>query len=243
MDYDASTWGTRTMKDISDLTVKQIRIFGADRIPFAPLRTAVGQKMLMELFSWTEFGIDRPTGELIFRTGAFQPKDSPPIVVNSLQISDRRILLEVVSETEKATLVYKALAEAVATLDSTKRWIDAVPVVLVHETRCMATLEFEWDCLFSDSFLRFSKKLERKLSSDNANASIAGARCGLVFSFAIKEDSIRKHGISLSNKLFTVEPRANTPLSERRYITISPVDSDTHLALLRDFEALIIGKT
>ena len=230
------------MREISDLNVKQIHIFATDRIPFAPLRTPVGQKALVELFSWGEIGANPAVGELIFKAGAFQPKEGPPIIVNNLQISDRRIVLDVAAETEKATLVYSALAETLARFDVSRRWTDAAPIVLVHETNCVVTMEFEWSSLLSSPILQFAQVLNSRFSSDTADASIAGVKCGIVFSFAVKHASIQAHGITLTNKVFAIEPRVSTPLSEKRYRTCSPVDSSTHLALLRDFEALVMGR-
>jgi hypothetical protein len=230
------------MKDISELKVKQIRIFGADRVPFAALRTAMGKKAMAELFSWNEIVPNPITGELIFGAGAFQPKDAPPIIVDSLQIGDRRIVLEVSGDSEKATAIYTALAEGLVRFDRGRRWADASPIVLVHETSCVATLDFDWRSLLSSPLVQFAKELASKLTNDSASATIAGVNCGIIFSFGVKDPSILQNGITLSNKTFAIEPRVNTPLSERRYYTFSPVDSDKHLVLLREIEALIAGK-
>jgi hypothetical protein len=225
------------MKDISELKVKQIRIFAADRIPFATLRTALGQKSLAELFSWSEIGANPATGELIYNAGVLQPATGKPIVVDSLQINDRRIVLEVAGETAHAGIVYSGLAELLARYDLGGRWKDAEPVVLVHETSCVVTMDFEWSSLLSAPFLCFTQRMIPALSSEAAAANIIGIKCGIIFSYALKDQTIREHGISLSNKPFSVEPRVNTPLSERRYFTSSPTDSDTHMDLLRKLEA------
>lgn len=230
------------MKEISELKVKQIRIFGVDRIPFGALRTAVGQKALNELFSWSEIGTNPVTGELVYSAGVFKQKEGLPIVVDRIQISDRRIVLDVACETEQATIIYSTLSEALARFDVGQRWTNGTPIVLVHETSCIVTLDFDWNCLLSNPLLQFTRVLTDKLSSDAASARVVGIRCGIMFSYAVEDHAVREHGITLSNKAFIVEPRANTPLAERRFHTSSPVDSTTHMALIRDLETLMADK-
>lgn len=227
------------MKEITDLRVKQFRIFGADRIPFLPLKTALGQKAMIETYSWREFGENPPTRELIYNGGVFQPPDAPPILINNLQISDRRIVLEVTGNTEQAAAVFVSIAQLLERYDSTGVWKNAQPVVVTNETTCVVTLDFDWDLMFSWQFVEFSKGLTKKFSSHSAVPEIAGVKCGIVFSFDVKNPEIQRHGITLSNKSFTVEPRANTPLSQRRFLTASPTDSGTHLELLRTLETIL----
>jgi len=230
------------MKDVSELKVKQIRIFPADRIPFATLRTIIGQKSLAEHFSWSEIGANPATGELIYSAGVLQSTNGNPIVVDRLQINDRRIVLQVTGETAQASVVYSSLAGLLAGFDSSGRWKDSEPVVLVHETTCVVTMDFEWNSLLSAPLLGFAQSMMPVLTSEAAAADIIGIKCGIVFSYALKDQTIREHGITLSNKTFSVEPRVNTPLSERRYFTASPTDSDTHMDLLRKLEDTMLGK-
>ncbi len=229
------------MKNISELKAKQIRIFAPGMIPFVALRTAIGQKSLSALFAWTEVQMSS-NGELVFSSGTFQQKESAPIIINSLQINERRLILEVLGDTAQADEVYRALLESLLQFDNSGLLKDALPIVVSNETSCVAALDFDWTCLISPRLLEFGRKLELELSTKSAKAEIIGLRSALVFSFTIQDEAIRENGISLSPKPFIIEPRASIPLSERRYLTSSPTDTKNHMQLLSKLERSLASK-
>ena len=55
-------------------------------------------------------------------------------------------------------------------------------------------------------------------------------------SYDLLDSGLREVGVRLVDKTLTIEPRIRTRLEERRYYTLSPTDSETHLELLREFE-------
>jgi hypothetical protein len=42
-------------------------------------------------------------------------------------------------------------------------------------------------------------------------------------------------------RVLTIEPRTGTSLDEKRYYCLAPTDSDTLIALVREFETTVLG--
>ncbi len=183
-----------------------------------------------------------PSGDLIFSSGTLQRNDLSPILINGVQINERRIILDISDDSERGFEVFAKLVEVLLQFDKSNSLKETSPVVFTQETSCVATLDFDWTSLISQKFLDFGRNLESEFSTTIAKAGIIGLRSALVFAFTIEDQIIRENGVTLSPKGFVVEPRANVPLSERRYLTMSPTDTKTHLHLLGKLEHSLKSK-
>jgi hypothetical protein len=227
------------MKDLQILEVKQIRIFAADALPLASLINRRAGKTFVERFGWGEMNASAP-GEIRFGTGLFPSADAPiTTVVKGLEISERKVALTVIGDTATAATVYAGITEFLAQETGQEAW-KAAPLVLTHETQCVATCDFDWSALVGPPFTSFvTGELLRGLSSRDGQATIASLKLGFELRYTEIRSDLQEHGITLANKAFVIEPRAGTPLSERRFFSTSPTDSETHMRLLRNLEEAV----
>jgi hypothetical protein len=238
------------MRDISELKVKQFRIFGAGVIPFGAVNTGAGHQALLKKFGFREAGINPAGVDLVFQGGTTTLPGGRVVVVDRLELNDRRIVLEVSGRSEDGDAVAAVVIETIAELTEqfhggqvAAAWRQANPIVITHETTCTVTLGFEWLSLASPVAVAYTKeRVLPALSSEAAEARIKGLRFAFVVSYAAKGDLLREHGVTLSDKLFFIEPKANTPFSSRKYHTSSPTDSKTHLELVRGLEKLLASR-
>jgi hypothetical protein len=225
------------MKDISQLVVTQVRIFAPDDLPFRSMLTQEGRDTVVSAFKFSGVTPNASGGEFLFAGGTFRADNTAlPTVVSSLTIGERRVAIEVGGDSLTASQVFRAVAELLKSLQGDAR-PSAEPLILTQTTVCVARLDFDWSALFSEGFVEFaSASLVQQASSKYAKARIERASLGVTLNYMIAEPGLSLAGIAVSAKQFYIEPRANVPLSERRYFTTSPTDSETHLGLLRELE-------
>jgi hypothetical protein len=223
------------MKEIGEFEVKQVRIFPIDSLPFVRLITPAVATAFKEQFGWG--GVEIPSeGEVLFRPGLLadaEAKDA--VVIKGLQLNERRMILNVMGDSRTANRVHKAICDFFA---GNAGWRPVEPLILTEETTCVATLAFEWTRLLSPALREFAvgNLLERLSTQSPATPEIRGVNLSFRLAYPDLPPNLREHGVALSDKKLTIEPRVNTPLSDRRYYTFSPSDSETHLQLLEHLE-------
>ena len=229
------------MKDISELKLKQFRIFAADTLPFAALNTEIGQSALTKVFSFRSSVQNLQLREWIFEGGTLSKNKDRIIVIERMQLSERRIVTEIMGNTEDADYVYSVVKEALShsLFGGGDRWTQAEPVVLTHETSCIVTLDFDWSSLLAPGFSKFSEIMLRAASHEFASAQTRGISLGFRLTFTLLDERVKQHSITLADKPFVIEPRQDAPPSDRRYFTTSPTETETHLKLLSQLEEML----
>jgi len=222
------------MKDVTEFEVKQTRIFPVDGLPMPRLITPAVSNAFRERFGWG--GAEAPEGEIVFQPGVFpntEAKDA--IVIKSLQMNERRMVLTVIADSSGANQVHKGLMDFFAEVAG---WTPAEPLILTEDTTCTATLDFDWDALLSPAMRKFLKgTMNETISAHSISPpEVRGLHFAVRIAYPEVPTKLQEHGVALSDKTLTVEPRVQTPPSERRYYTSSPTDSDTHLQLLEQLE-------
>lgn len=223
------------MRDISDIEVRQVRIFPVDVFPVMKLALPQIGQAFRERFGWGAAEAQKD-GDMLLSPGSFSVPDGGEVVaIRALQFNERRMILTVVGGSGVANLANRAILSFFA---DAAGWKPVEPLVLTEETTCVATLDFEWTDLLSPAVAAFARG--PMLKAISATASARAEIRGLSFSFRLSyfdaPASLGEHGVTLSDKRLVVEPRMNTPLAERRFFTFSPTDSDTHLRLLSQLE-------
>jgi len=240
------------MKNISDLKVSQFRIFPIDVVPFHYLFVPAARERIQGAFNFKEAGksvaqprppktlapITFPAENLFFGQGefSFEKKVYP---VESLVIEPRRILLTVVGSSKVANAVYDALTPLISEFDSDKQFVQAKLLVLFEETGCDVSLDINFEKLLSQEFVNLvSSEILPQLSSPLWQARIKGMRLGIEVSYALKDPALSDHDISLNPKVMHFQSAPGSPLEQKRYLTLSPADSDTHLRMIEKLEKL-----
>ncbi len=229
------------MKEISELKLKQYRIFAADTLPFVALNTEIGQSLLTKLFSFRSSGKDPQTADWFFEGGTLSKDNDRIIVIETLQLNERRIVIEIVGNTADADYVYSAVKKALShsLFGEGDRWKQAEPVVLTHETSCVVTLDFDWSSLLAPGLSKLSEIMRAAASHEFAFAKTRGLSLRFRVAFTPLDERVTQHGVVLTDKLFVIEPRQDTPPTDRRYFTASPTETETHIKLLSQLEQML----
>ncbi len=228
------------MKDVSLLEVRQVRIFPADRLAFAHLAAASATLALAKLLGGAVSSVSVP-GELTFVAGSFVDDDGKTTrVIKTIQISDRRIVLVVEGDSAAANKAYELVRAFVAEIGTDP----GKPLTLTEETTCVATLDFDWTALIAPAVRDFGLGVMlEKLSSAGSSPEIRGLSFSFRLSYPDVPEELHRHGVTLAEKAFTIEPRIQTPLSERRYFTSSPTDTSSHFKLIEALEQALVTKS
>ena len=230
------------MKEITDLTVTQIRVFPIDVVPLSKITTKSCIEKIRDDLSVVEIEpgpfIDG-IGPIVFRRGEIK-KGNGIIVINRIVVEPRRIILEAAGTSKETKRVYDAFLssiDAVTNIDSVKL---RVPLLVAEITQCVATLDFHFESLFNSSFIEFlNSSVKKKATSKTAKGSIRPLVAEVEISYQMEDETLIENRISMSPKRFVIAPRTGAPLEARRYLISSPFDSDTHLKLVRDLEKVI----
>ncbi len=231
------------LKEITNLTVTQIRVFPVDVVPLSQIGTKSCIEKIRGDLSISEIGpapLMNDRGPIIFLRGGIKEKDRV-LVINRVAVEPRRIVLEVVGTSKEANQVYDSLLSAIDSAAQIDLDRLRTPLLVAETTQCVATLGFHFESLFNSTFTqlldsRVKKEATNKLAKGSVNPVLAEAE----ISYQIRDKTLTENKISMLPKKFTIAPRAGTPLESRRYFLSSPFDSDTHLKVFKELEEAIM---
>jgi hypothetical protein len=233
------------MELASSINSRLIRIYDADIVPFRLLRTKVGTDYFTQQFQFKETGAEGI--ELVFMAGSHAFTEAVVVPINMVSVNDRRIILDVEGSAATADAVLTEVQACLSpmVIPEPKQLGDHA-LITAHETQCAVKMEFGWSDLLADAFADFlvgqaSEEFGARAGAD-ASARVLTMNLRFHIAFATQDASLADHGIELSDKVLIIEPRKNTPLSERIFFTASPLDATAHLDLLRALEQRIVSK-
>lgn len=228
------------MKDVADLVVTQHRIYGSGVLPIWLLASQFGVDLLGDQLKFRQVTVEG--GEILGSAGVVAiPKgddgdERKAVPVRVLSLNERKIALIIDGNSSDANQAFAVIRSLMIEVDQGGRFEAASPEVFTQETSCTATLRFPWTALLPEGAATLVQgDLVEAVAEEGAPARINGVGFAVRFAFTVDERR-SDLGISLADKQFLVEPKLNTRLSDRRYFTTSPTDSETHLRLLRKLE-------
>lgn len=229
------------MKDITELSVTQSRIYPPDRIPLAALNAGPNSDLLKDRFNFKSAQPDPslPGGAgLTFTNGVFSTQ-SGPIIITGLSFDPRRITLRVIGTSAQALEIHERVWEVLRSLVSPQMPFEDQPLTRSDETYCVATLDVDFNDLISPSLTQFfSQRGSTILESSFATVrAINLASLQFTVKYSTKDPGLVDRGITAGiDRPVTFQPRVGTAPEERRFFVSSPTDSDTHLALIEAVE-------
>ena len=231
------------MKQPRELRVLQIRVFETDVLGYASFRV---QQALHEIRSRYGFGTApgpdlAVSAPLLFAFGKFV-HDGTDYLINTLIIEDRRVLLDLTAGSEVCSAFFEDLREVLCGLDLRKPSTPYEPMLRVEETTCVAEFDFELDQLLSNPLREFAGDLNAAVQLQDTSVLLVPSIIRFSIRYMDVAEELKRHQVSLLDKDFRIELRANTDPADRVYFTHSPLDSDTHLRLVRDLEQAIVKK-
>lgn len=235
-----------TLKNITDLTVTQIRIFPVDVIPLGIIAAKSCVEKIRDALSVGEIEA-RPFIEgrhvITFRRGELK-NENRIIAINKVEVEPRRIIIEVEGTSKEGNQVYEVFLSSVLAVASVDLESLRMPLLVAQTTRCVVTLAFTFDALFSNAFIEFlNRKVEKEASNNAAKGSVRPLTAAAEITYQIRDKALIDNNISMNPKQFSIAPRAGAPLDARKYVTSSPFDSDTHLKLVEELNKAVAGSS
>lgn len=225
------------MKDITETTVAQIRLYEPDKLPFQQLSAGRKSDSIKEFFRFESVQADITRG-ITFLNGVFPQLG---IVINDLSIDPRRTVLRVLGSSAQADVIHEALWEQLRALIPKSRPFDDKPLIKSQETVCVATLEIGIDDLVAPPLSKLMAEDGRRLLSTKSARVKAIDVSSVAFTVRYAPDSpqLEERGVQIVNKMITFQSRAGTVKGENRFFVSSPTDSETHIALLENIESVL----
>lgn len=222
------------MNNISDIQVKQIRIFKGNQIPYLSLNTPTSIGDILASFS---FSMDNNFREgLRFVAGEYKIKDKN-LMLMELTVQPQKIYFSINSNSENADLFYRELSKLISKYDYDNAFEFDNYLVKTEETCCVADLDIKHEKMFSKEFLDYIRKnMSRTVSNKDASAFLNSFILRFKYRFNVENSTIKKYGVTFLDKDFIIEPREGSTLEDLKYYTVSPTDSATHLKLLKSIE-------
>ena len=232
------------MKNITDLTVTQIRIFQVDVVPLGMIMTKSCVEKIREALSIGEVEV-RPFLEgkdiMVFHRGELT-REKRVIVVKKIEVDPRRVIVEVEGPSKDGNEVYETFLSAVAAVANVDLESLRAPLLVVETTQSIVNLDFTFDSLFSNAFIKFlNSRVEKEASSNVARASVRPLAATIEIRYEIKDKALIDNKITMNPKQFNIAPRPGAPLDAKKYLISSPFDSDTHLKLIRELNKAILA--
>jgi len=227
------------MKDIVDLKVTQIRLYPIDVLPIAALLVEKNLAPFKDTlrFKTASGGEAKPEAVAFELLGGEFDYQGSTHLIERLTIEPRRLIFVTLGPSTVANALYDEIRKILIAADPERRLEKREPYVKVEETSCVITLEVDFRQLFAPRLLQFlEKNVQPRTSNGSATSTVLLSRFSARVSYDLTDPNLKKVGVRLVDKVVTIEPRSGTGLDEKRYFTQSPTDSETHLALLREFE-------
>src|SRR3990170_654043 len=214
------------MKNISDISIIQTRLYEADVIPFKKLLTATNLKNLMAPFAFTQITPIEDDSKnvvgILMKLGEFKT-DERVYPIEMLVVEINKIVIKILSD-----------------IDPDGQMLKKSPLLIVPQTTCAVSFDFDYSDIFSKKFTSFIKKQATKACSssiDNkAKVNITPHSLAFEITYQITDNRLQGSRARIESKVLRMEPRVGIPLKERHFYTASPTDSETHLKLFSELE-------
>jgi hypothetical protein len=209
-----------------------------DEIPLSNLLPQEHLERLGRLFGFRNVEIAKTAGQvgIVFEHGVFDT-ELHSRAIDKLEISERKIVLTVEGTSENADELLAELEAHLLDLSNAEGEQLLHPILESHESEIVAQLDFSVEDLLSPTYFDFVRNtVQQEANSDIASATIQPVTLQFRVDYLLKDESIQEQRISLSPKVFSLEPRRGSLLADRIYYSKAPFDTDTHLRLLKELE-------
>ncbi len=171
-------------------------------------------------------GTDKAIG-LIFQRGRFQTADGSFSEIVSLAIHNDGIVIETTSSTQEADRIAADLLSATA-----KQFGLAYEPDMVRKRLYVSTVIVKSEMALDAVHPGLTAFADRISAALGNGPSPSFRLAGLAFWTEPNDNGV--------HKTFTVVPQAGKPLSEHRYYSEAPLQTEDHLRLLEDLERILV---
>jgi len=223
------------VKNVTGMYVQQTRLFAPDVVPYRHVITSLGANRMRQALGFGSTNWQENL-EYVFQDGTIEHQGSI-VPITWASFHDRRILVQVLGNSSAAHAAYVAIRGVLCELNPDFQ--GAEPLILTEETSCSVQLDFDWTALLNPVFAEYVSQRVEDFSTEHVRRFLKGFTVRFLLGSEAHR-ALTERGITVSDQNLTIEPRADTPLSEQLFHAYSPCDSDTHLSLVSELEDKIV---
>jgi hypothetical protein len=236
------------MEDINILTARRGYVFRGDDIRLSLLTVPLVQDQIKQAFNFQIAGIGAPMptfgpvpqtipAGVVFDAGAWISPDQQFVPIRFLHIEPLRIVIDVAGPSSNVDSIFQQFREVLRRLEAvTKAPLIGEPVDTRDYTEITARFSWAPTELFKDSV---QSALRRAMGADDPS----GHR-DIVPTLFLMKHGLRETfgGLPLGDpQMFQFAVRAGTVVQDHIYISTAPLDSDSHIAYLRNLDEALAG--
>src|ERR1035437_10344267 len=201
------------MKDITELSVTQSRIYPPDRIPLTALNAGTNSELLRDKFNFKAVQQPDPSlpggAGITFINGLFSTLEGP-LIIAKMSLDPRRIAIQVIGSSAQATFIHQRVWELLRSLVAPQMPFEDQPLTKSDETYCVVTLDVGFRDLISPSLSDFfSRRGSGMLESGFATVrAINLASLQFTIKYSTKDPGLIDRGITAGmDRALNFQPR------------------------------------
>ncbi|MDX9801614.1 MAG: hypothetical protein RBT69_09790 [Spirochaetia bacterium] len=232
------------MKEIKSLITTKILIFPVDEIDFPAFRRKEFTNELNKQFKINYIPIpdnlSLPVNAIYFKDGEII-KDKKIFQILDLIIEERRIITKLSGPTKIIEFFINKLLKIMQDFDLRETKGKYKPLLEVDETALIVKMDFSFNEIIKNSPLaELHKKIKNKFNKYDSKYNVEPFSFKYRLSYFNLSEKFLKNNVNIGDKDFIIEQRAKTDPKDKLFFTASPLDSDTHLEILQQFEKIIL---
>lgn len=225
---------------LKDLHSSLIIIFRPEELPFGALSQDLSADRLGTRYGLTQekppFIVPGIQQNLMYMNGRFEANGQQH-AIDKLVVEPRRILLTVNSTTQVALALFEDIRQFLHEVELRETDFEYSPVSLTYETQSTIKFDMTFAEFLSCHQLDNTKDLlSERLPNYGASLDVYPISVKFRIGYRNPPETLQRSRISLVDKVVTIEIKEKTEPSECLFFAVTPSDSDTHLAFLREIE-------
>ena len=212
-----------------------------DEIPLTKIATPTYTQLLVDRYNFANVEIKQiPNLRLTatFQLGLFQT-ESDEIVIASLEIEERKIIVNVEGDEHSTNVFLADLLELLSRFGNATEDDFLTPVIEANESEITVELGFNIKAIISPDYLHFvSKSIQPEVGLGNSTTQVRPTSVRFEVEYLPDDFVLQNQRIALSRKELILQVKPGHPLKENIFVSKLPAKSDTHIKLLEELEAL-----
>jgi hypothetical protein len=230
--------------DIISQKITYIALVRLNEIPLPKLFMRHYQDLLVNTMKFASIeALQNPSGEKLvairFLNGLYDRENGGAIIINSVQVEERKMIITMEGLSQDAEECYYKLAEIYSEISGIKRENYLKPILISQESEIVAKLNFPFSKLISNTLLEYAEnEATSHATLEIADAIIKPMSIKFKIDYIENSPKLKDHNITLSSKDFIIGSAVGYPTDEQVFYCKGPFNSNTHVKILADIEKI-----
>jgi len=225
--------------EIRHISTKKIIIVQFEQLPFNYLVLDETAKLINDVFHFKGIELLPKADEqplFLFSMGTLAD-DKDNGLITKIEIERRRILIEVDGDSKFADSVHTRLREVFQEIEGPPK-VEMDTIIESYDSLIISQLDFHANQLIEPGLISIiNGPLVDESKSDIAFSKMNHFILRFRMDYFISDEKMKEYKVTISPKVFSLGPRDGTLLSEQLFLSEAPLDTATHVEILKRIEA------